>query len=112
MRLRYACAFAAVLATAALVAGPAAASLYSQRRAELNVLTAVRVLNRWHVGVVDPSSMTLRSNTSVSCRGLGRATAGRYRRFRCTLQYGNRRVKLLYTAVAGPRRAYRLHRLG
>jgi hypothetical protein len=113
MRLRRLCAIAAVFTfLGALAAAPASASLYTKREAEVNILKAVRVLNRWRIGVVNPATMTLRSNTSVACRGLGRvATGRRYARFVCTIKYRTRRVRLMYVAPPGPRRAFWLQRL-
>jgi len=113
MRLRRLCAITAVLTfLAVLAAAPASASLFTKREAEVNILKSVRVLNRWRIGVVNPATMTLRSNTSVACRGLGRVASGRrYARFACTIKYRTRRVRLLYVAPPGSRRAFWLHRL-
>ena len=113
MRPRRLCAIAAVLAfLGAFAASPASASLFTKREAEVNILKSVRVLNRWRIGVVNPATMTLRSNTSVACRGLGRvATGRRYARFVCTIKYRTHRVLLLYVAPPGPRRAFWLERL-
>ena len=99
----------AIAFLALTAAGTASAASVTKRQAEVNVLHATRVLSRWHIGVADPATGTLRSNTSVTCSGRGQHSAARYRRFICTVRYQARTVRLLYTTGKG--RGFRLHRL-
>jgi len=94
---------AAVLTVGAALALPAAArskppAHHTQRQAELNLLRAKRMIARWHVGFVDPSTGLVRSSTRASCRGHGRGVGGRYTLFDCTVAHGSRKVVLLYVA--------------
>jgi hypothetical protein len=103
----------AVLAIAFIAltaAGIASAAGVTKRQAEVNVLHATRVLSRWHIGVADPATGALRSNTSVACSGRGQHGGARYRRFICIVRYQARTVRLLYTTGKG--RGFRLRRLG
>jgi hypothetical protein len=103
-------AFLAFALIALAAAGTGSAASATKRQAEVNVLHATRVLTRWHIGVADPRTGTLRSNTSVACSGRGPHSAASYRRFVCVVRYRTRTVRLLYTTGKG--RGFRLHRLG
>ena len=91
---------AIVLAWAASAGGArssaAAVPRQTKQRAERNLLAATRMLARWRVGLIDPKTGLLRSNTTATCSGKGTAVAHAYRQFTCVLRYRTVAVRLLY----------------
>jgi hypothetical protein len=83
------------LASAGSTATPAG---HTRSQAEVNLLHATKILASWRLGLVDPRTKVVRNNTSVSCRGRGRAVRGRYPRFACTLRSATYLVSVSYTA--------------
>jgi hypothetical protein len=98
--------FAPALATAAPKTTP---PRQTKQRAERNLLGATRVLARWHVGLVDPHTGLLRSNTTAACSGRGTAIRHSYRWFTCVLSYRKASVRLRY--VVQSRNGFEVHRL-
>ncbi len=90
------------LATLAVIGNAEAASERQTRlRAERNLIGAEKMLARWNVGLVNPSTRLLRTNVWVRCAGRGAAVAGRYTRFGCTVGYRRVRVTLTYVVLNG-----------
>jgi len=107
---------ASLVLVAALSAAPAATAAtpkppprQTKQRAERNVLAATRMLARWHVGLADPRTGLLRSNTTASCTGKGSVVAHAYRQFVCVLRYRTTTVRLLY--VVQSHNGFEAHRL-
>jgi hypothetical protein len=90
--------------TAALIAACAQAASsttrHTRERAERNLLSATRMLARWHAGLTDPRTGLLLRNTTARCAGQGVPVAGAYPRFLCTLRHGTRTVHVRYYAQA------------
>ena len=78
--------------------GQAAVARHSKRQAEVNLLRATKVITSWRVGLIDPSTKLLRSNTVATCAGRGPAEAGRYAKFSCALRNGKIKVAVTYFA--------------
>ena len=88
-------------ATLAVVGNAEAAPERQTRlRAERNLIGAEKMLARWNLGLVNPSTRLLRTNVWVRCAGRGVAVAGRYTSFGCTVGYRRLRVKLTYLVVS------------
>jgi hypothetical protein len=100
---------ALVAARAVLAAVQATPPRQTKQQAEKNLLGATRMLARWHVGLVDPKSGLLRSNTTATCSGRGTAVARRYRQFLCVLRYRTTVVRVLYVVLNG--NGFEAHRL-
>jgi len=99
-------ALAAVAVThSALAAGPR----QTKQRAERNLLSATRVIARWHVGLVNPKSGLVRQNTTAACRGAGAGTARGYSSFTCVVKHARTVVRVRYVALR--RNGFELHRL-
>jgi hypothetical protein len=98
--------FAPALATAAAKTTP---PRQTKQRAERNLLGATRMLARWHVGLVDPRTGLLRSNTIATCAGRGTAVRHAYREFNCVLRYRKTSVRLRY--VVQSRNGFEVRRL-
>jgi hypothetical protein len=100
LRLRLALVAALLLAA---VAAPAATAAVTPRatsaQAERNLLGAVRVLDRWRVGITNRRTGVLPANTTARCVGRGRSVAGRFTSFQCTIRRGTLRVGVLYVVL-------------
>lgn len=95
-------AFLLVLLTAAAASGPAYALVaprQTARRAEFNVLHAVRVLGRLSPGLIDPATNLLKNNSSAHCAGVGRAKAGAYTSLVCVVASRSVTLKLRYIVL-------------
>jgi hypothetical protein len=115
VRSASACCLAVVVSLSAarvvLAATPAQSTppRQTKQQAEKNLLGATRMLARWRVGLVDPKSGLLRSNTTATCTGRGTAVAGKYRQFICVLRYRTTVVRVLYVVLTG--NGFEAHRL-
>jgi hypothetical protein len=77
----------------------AAAPRQSKLVAERNLLRATRMLERWHVGLVNPRSGLLLQNTTATCTGSGGAVDNAYTSFTCTLHHGSIHVRVAYLVL-------------
>ena len=101
--MRLSASLAAFLAVVLLVAPPGSAAPstpQSKQRAERNLLNATLLLERWHVGLVNPKSGLLLQNTTAACTGKGRRLSGGYTRFVCVLRRRTLVVRVLYVALS------------
>jgi hypothetical protein len=88
---------------AALVVGQAAVAAPAPRQtklvAERNLLRATRMLERWHVGLVDPRSGLLLQNTTATCTASGTPVGNTYASFTCTLRHASIHVRVAYLVL-------------
>jgi hypothetical protein len=103
MRIVVGIALLGVLVTAEPALGSAAGPSphTTARQAEQNVLAARHLLSRWRVGLTDPKTGLVRPNTTAQCTGRGRAVAGRYASFHCTVRHRSATVVFTYIALRG-----------
>ena len=92
-----------VLCLVSLVAVGTASAAGEPRQArptaERNLISAQRMLARWHLGLVDPHTRLIRNNVWVRCSGRGKALRARYSLFRCVIGHRRTRVTMTYVAL-------------
>lgn len=77
----------------------ASSGWHTRAQAERNILNAPRALKRWSSQLVNPKTLVVRQNVSVTCRGLGPVHVGeRFTRFTCTIRYHSVRFRVIYAA--------------
>lgn len=102
----------ATLAASVLMAsasGASAATPQSRHQAERNLLTATRMLARWHLNLVDPKTGLVRAKTTASCVGKGKHLPRGYYDFTCTLRHRGTVVRLVYISLG--RKSFEVRRL-
>jgi hypothetical protein len=91
--------FTIALAAVVLAVQPASAvpsAHHTKQQAERNLLSATRLLLRWHTNLVNRKSGLLAQNTTAVCTGLGRPWRGGYTSFNCLLEHGKVSVRIHY----------------
>jgi hypothetical protein len=72
---------------------------HTRGQAERNIVNAPRALRHWSRALVNPETLVVRPNVSVTCRGLGQVRGRRrFTRFACIVRYHDVRLRLTYTA--------------
>jgi hypothetical protein len=99
VRIRLAVLAAVLLVPLVLVAVASSAPTgHSKRQAEVNLLRSTRVLERWRVGLIDPRTKSVKSNTVAVCSGHGRGVNGRHALFTCRVRGERMVVTVRYAA--------------
>jgi hypothetical protein len=91
-----------LLCLVSLAAGAASAAgepRQTRSTAERNLISAQRMLARWRVGLVDPSTRLIKNNVWVRCSGRGKAVQSRHTIFRCVLGHRRTRVTVTYVVL-------------